>query len=60
MREDWQYIPVFKKIPEDWVVVDGAVTVPKGYILICNNKSRFSGQRKIALLEVKHEKDRGI
>lgn len=52
--------PIYKEIPEDWVVVNGATTVPNGYVLICNNKSRFSGQRKIALLEVKHEKDSGF
>ena len=44
--------PIYKEIPEDWVVVNGSTTVPKGYILICNNKSRFSGQRKISLLDV--------
>lgn len=33
-----------------WVKID--MTAPKGYVFASNNKSRFSGQRKTALIKL--------
>ena len=38
-------------LPDGWQEVKGATTIPSGYILICNNESRFSGKRRTALLK---------
>lgn len=42
---------VAKEMPEGWKVTEGAMTAPKGYKWIDNNKSRFGGERKSALIE---------
>ena len=41
---------VVTTIPEGWTEIKGALTAPIGYIWICNNKSRFSGEYEQALL----------
>lgn len=45
-------IKIFKEIPDGWVICEGAMTHPRGYVWICNNKSLFDGSRKHGLLEV--------
>ena len=45
-------IPKLKTMPLGWAEVQGAITAPNGYILISNNKSRFSKKRKLALLKI--------
>ena len=42
--------PVFKQVPAGWKVLKGAVNHPRGYRWINNNKSRFSGDYKKALV----------
>lgn len=39
---------LYQSIPQGWKVDGG--NAPRGYILICNNKSRFGGERKIGLI----------
>lgn len=41
------------KIPKGWIKTKGATTAPSGFIWVSNGKSRFSGQRKIALVKRK-------
>lgn len=48
--------PVFQKIPPGWRELAGAATAPCGYELICNGKSRFSPDYKVALVEQKRTK----
>ncbi len=45
-------LPVYDAMPEGWSVNHGAVTAPRGYVLITNGKSFFGGERKSALMEV--------
>ena len=49
-------IKVMDSIPDGWKVVSGA-NAPPGYRLISNNKSRFGGEYRHALVprEVAHE-----
>lgn len=42
--------PVYDKLPKGWVIIKGATTAPCGYKWISNNKSRFSGERKLAFI----------
>lgn len=42
--------PVYDKLPKGWVVIKRATTAPCGYKWITNNKSRFSGERKLAFI----------
>lgn len=37
-------------IPPGWKKIEGAMTAPKGYSWYSNGKSRFSGERKQALV----------
>lgn len=41
---------ILKSAPAGWVKVSGATTTPIGYDLWSNNKSRFGGERKTALV----------
>lgn len=41
-----------KKIPKGWVKTQGAIA-PRGFEWYNNNESRFTGKRKIALIEKK-------
>ena len=43
-------IDCYDSIPNGWKIIQGAVTAPKGYTWISNNKSHFSGQRKTGLV----------
>lgn len=45
-------VPVMHEIPQGWKITRGAQTAPKGYEWIDNNKSRFGGERKTALLKI--------
>lgn len=44
-------ILVFQEIPPGWTLLNGALTPPVGYKLICNGKSRFSADYKTGLIE---------
>lgn len=44
-------VKVFTEMPEGWREIKNAVTAPKGFIWICNGKSRFSGEYVHALLK---------
>ena len=46
---------LYNTLPHGWKVLKGATTAPKGYKWISNNKSRFSGARKLAFLKEKGE-----
>ena len=46
-------IDIVDTMPEGWREIKGATTAPLGYMWINNNKSRFSGERKHALLKMK-------
>ena len=46
-------LPVFDEIPAGWCVVRGALTVPCGYELISNGKSRFSRQYQNGVVKCK-------
>lgn len=43
-------VELYTDMPSGWKRMIGAVTAPKGSVWICNGKSRFSGERKTALL----------
>ena len=45
---------VCEKAPKGWILVTGATTVPTGYRLYSNGKSRFGGQRKTCLVKIKN------
>ena len=47
--------PVYETLPNGWIILKGATTAPCGYKWISNNKSRFSGARKLAFLKEKGE-----
>lgn len=49
-------IPVFQKIPPGWRELAGTAIAPCVYELICNGKSRFSPDYKVALVEQKRTK----
>lgn len=53
--EDYQVIN--GELPKGWTRIEGALTAPRGYTWVSNNKSRFSGERKSAL--IKNDKLRG-
>jgi hypothetical protein len=40
---------VLDKAPDGWAVLDGALTAPRGYVFVCNRKSRWSGEYRHAL-----------
>lgn len=44
-------LPILDRLPENWVVVN-ATTLPDDYVMVSNNKSRFSGKRKLAVIKV--------
>lgn len=53
--EDYQVIN--GELPKGWTRIEGALTAPRGYTWVSNNKSRFSDERKSAL--IKNDKLRG-
>jgi len=44
---------ILKKVPKGWRKTKGATTAPMGFAWYSNGKSRFSGERKIALIKTK-------
>jgi len=55
MIDYFKGIEIFKEIPDGWRICEGAMTMPRGYLWICNNKSFFDGNRKHGLLKVGDE-----
>lgn len=51
-------VQILDKPPEGWVLVNGASMTPPGYDLYSNNKSRFSGERRVVLVKQKWLKER--
>ena len=49
---NFENIKIYTEIPTGWRVTENTTTQPNGYKFINNNKSRFSGQRKIGLLKI--------
>lgn len=49
---------IFTTMPDGWTEIKGAMTAPVGYIWICNNKSRFSGEYEQALLKIREEDEK--
>lgn len=43
-------IEEFDSVPDGWVVLRNANMAPLGFRFICNNKSRWSGEYKHALV----------
>lgn len=50
MAEAVNSTEVLDRVPEGWRVIDDANMAPNGYRFICNNKSRWSGEYKHALV----------
>ena len=48
--EDYQVIN--GELPKGWTRIEGALTAPRGYTWVSNSKSRFSGERKSALIKI--------
>ena len=48
-----QGVEIRNTIPKGYVKEEGATTAPNGYTWYSNNKSRFSGQRKLVLVKDK-------
>ena len=46
-------------VPDGWKPVENATTAPKGYTWYSNNKSRFSGEREVALVRDKRRRKKG-
>lgn len=44
-------LPLLDELPKDWVIIN-ATTLPDDYVMVSNNKSRFSGKRKLAVIKV--------
>lgn len=44
-------IRVLDHLPEGWRYLEGATTAPLGYRWACNNKSRFGGEYRHALVK---------
>jgi hypothetical protein len=44
---------VLDKVPDGWVVLGGALTAPRGYVFVCNRKSRWGGEYRHALVPEK-------
>ena len=40
---------VLDKVPDGWVVLDRALTAPRGYVFVCNRKTRWGGEYRHAL-----------
>lgn len=39
------------ELPKGWVPIKGTLTSPNGYTWVSNNKSRFGGERKSAIIK---------
>lgn len=39
------------ELPKGWARIEGSLTAPKGYTWVSNNKSRFSSERKSAIIK---------
>ena len=46
-------VKVLQRQPKGWTPIKGAMTAPRGYIWVSNNKSLFGGERKTALIKDK-------
>lgn len=46
-------VKVLKRQPKGWKPIKGAKTAPQGFIWVSNNKSLFSGKRRMALIKDK-------
>lgn len=44
-------VKVLTRQPKGWTPIKGAMTAPKGYIWVSNNKSLLKGERKTALVQ---------
>ena len=44
---------VLDKAPDGWGVLDRALTAPRGYVFVCNRKSRWGGEYRHALVPEK-------
>ena len=42
---------VLDRLPDGWRYLNGATTAPLGYRWACNNKSRFGGEDRHALVK---------
>ena len=40
------------ELPKGWSRIEGELTAPRGYTWVSNNKSRFSGERKSAIIKI--------
>lgn len=45
-------VKVLKRLPKNWSPIKGAMTAPRGYKWVSNNKSLFKGERKTALVKI--------
>ena len=45
-------VKVVDSLPDGWKEDKRATTAPKGYVWVTNNKSRFGGERKAALMKI--------
>lgn len=45
-------VKVVDSLPDGWKEYKRATTAPKGYVWVTNNKSRFGGERKAALMKI--------
>ena len=50
-QEEVRGMAVLDHVPEGWKVVGGCTNAPAGYRFINNNKSRFGGEYKHALVK---------
>lgn len=46
-----KYHVINGELPKGWVPIKGTLTSPNGYTWVSNNKSRFSGERKSAIIK---------
>lgn len=46
---------IYDSLPEGWQIKEGAATAPLGYVWIWNGKSRFDGEYRHGLMEIKKE-----
>lgn len=46
-----QDVKRLNSVPSGWSEIKNAMTAPKGYTWYSNGKSRFSGEREIALVK---------
>lgn len=49
----YRYWDIYEEMPEGWAVIEGVGSPLFEHVFICNQKSRFSGEYKTALLKLK-------